>query len=85
MGLITRERNGEGVNTQLIRSITDCYVALGLDDEDEAEEASAMDGQLTVYKQHFEEDFLKRTEEYYAKESATFLEENQVGNRLTCV
>lgn len=23
-----------------------------------------MDGQLTVYKQYFEEDFLKRTEEY---------------------
>lgn len=35
MGLITRERNGEGVNTQLIRSITDCCVALGLDEEDE--------------------------------------------------
>lgn len=35
MGLITRERNGEGVNTQLIRSITDCCVALGLDEEEE--------------------------------------------------
>eukprot|EP00038_Savillea_parva_P013983 m.9764 g.9764 ORF g.9764 m.9764 type:complete len:773 (+) comp2673_c0_seq1:137-2455(+) len=80
MGLITRERNGEGVNTQLIRSITDCCVALGLDEDDEAhgDEGSAMDGQLAVYKQFFEEDFLKRTEEYYAKESATFLEENQV-------
>jgi len=78
MGLITRERNGEGVNTQLIRSITDCCVALGLDEEDETEETNVMDGRLTVYKQYFEEDFLKRTEDYYAKESATFLEENQV-------
>mmetsp|Transcript_21702 Transcript_21702/g.56653 ORF Transcript_21702/g.56653 Transcript_21702/m.56653 type:complete len:776 (+) Transcript_21702:89-2416(+) len=78
VGMITRERNGEGVNTQLLRSITDCFVALGLDEEDEAEETNVMDGQLTVYKQFFEDDFLKSTEEYYTEESVAFLEENQV-------
>lgn len=35
MDLITRERNGEKVNTQLIRRITDCYVVLGLDADSE--------------------------------------------------
>ena len=63
MGLIERERNGEKVNTQLIRNITDCFVALGLDDDDDPE-GSAITGQLSIYKKYFEESFLQRTEEY---------------------
>jgi len=76
MGLIERERNGEKVNTQLIRNITDCFVALGLEEDEESE--GGMNGELTVYKKHFEDAFLQRTEEYYVKESTAFLQENPV-------
>jgi len=79
MNLITRQRNGEGVSTQLIRGITDCFVALGLDQSDEAnDEAGGPHGQLVVYKEYFEKDFLLRTNEYYQNESAAFLQDNQV-------
>eukprot|EP00040_Diaphanoeca_grandis_P032782 m.199442 g.199442 ORF g.199442 m.199442 type:complete len:776 (-) comp32734_c0_seq1:2185-4512(-) len=77
MGLIERERNGEKVNTQLIRNITDCFVALGLE-EDEESDVGGVNGQLAVYKKYFEEGFLQRTEEYYIKESTRFLQENPV-------
>lgn len=77
MGLIERERNGEKVNTQLIRNITDCFVALGLDEEEDPEGGSIA-GQLSIYKKYFEESFLQRTEEYYIKESTAYLQENPV-------
>lgn len=76
VGLITRERDGEKVNTQLIRNITDCYVALGLEEEEDMEVDMA--GQLSVYKEHFEKEFLQRTDEYYIKESTSFLQDNPV-------
>lgn len=81
MTMITRERDGETVNTQLIRSVTDSFVSLGVEEENE-NEASTHNSPLAVYKKCFEEDFLSTTEEYYIKESATFLEQNPVTEYL---
>ena len=56
MDLITRERNGEKVNTRLIRGVIDCFVALGL--EEEETEIGKTVGQLSVYKE-FEKVFFQ--------------------------
>eukprot|EP00054_Salpingoeca_dolichothecata_P008094 m.46259 g.46259 ORF g.46259 m.46259 type:complete len:754 (-) comp17502_c0_seq1:67-2328(-) len=72
--LVKRERDGEMINTSLIKGVVDCFVALGL----EADDAGRHIGTLVVYKNHFEEVFLKDTEEYYTRESDSFLHENPV-------
>jgi len=47
-------------------------VSLGLDESDSTKST------LEVYKQYFEEPFLKATSEYYLQESKQFLAENSV-------
>ena len=77
MELIDRERNGETVNSVLMRKITDQYVALGLGVDEEGEEAMVQ-STLGVYKTYFEEGFLARTADYYRAESSAFLSSNSV-------
>lgn len=77
MELITRDRDGDTINTLLVRKMTDCFVALGLDDNTE-EQPSSVNGQLQVYRDHFEKPFLEATSEYYQKDSDNFLQENSV-------
>lgn len=79
MTLVTRARDGEVVNTQLMRNITDLLVALGYeDDDDDDTHESSVNGQLAVYRRAFEEGFLTQTSEYYRAESGKFLEENSL-------
>jgi len=77
MEMIVRDRNQEKVNTQLIRQVTDCFVALGLEEDEENDEGNHI-GQLAVYKEHFEKAFLEKTSDFYTKESDAFLEQNPV-------
>jgi cullin 1 len=77
MNLVVRDRNGEAINTGLIRQMTTCLVDLGLQEDDDAESSEQM-GQLAVYKEHFEKAFLDKTEEFYVAESDAFLEQNPV-------
>lgn len=81
MDLIHRDRKGEKINTQLIRNVTDCFVALGLDEDDDNEH-DRLAGPLAVYKEHFEKDFLLKTCEFYKEESVAFLEQNPVTEYL---
>lgn len=70
--LIERQRNGETVETSLIKNVVDSFVALGLDDADSAKTT------LDIYRKYFEEPFVAATEVYYKTESEKFVSENSV-------
>ncbi|KAE9415044.1 hypothetical protein Angca_008267 [Angiostrongylus cantonensis] len=78
--LIRRERNGETVCRKLIRDVTDCYVELGIEEDESPTQdrtsQSNPNAKLRVYMDYFEAKFLKETENYYANEAQIFLESN---------
>mmetsp|Transcript_36846 Transcript_36846/g.90172 ORF Transcript_36846/g.90172 Transcript_36846/m.90172 type:complete len:775 (-) Transcript_36846:79-2403(-) len=72
LNMIEKDRNGERVDYGVIADTTQCYVRLGLNRENPKENT------LDVYKDHFEQDFLKATDVYYTVESTAFINENGV-------
>ncbi|KAF9534666.1 ubiquitin-protein ligase [Crepidotus variabilis] len=74
--LITQQRNGETIDQGLVKKVVDSFVSLGLDIADPNKEC------LDVYREQFETPFIQATEQYYKKESETFLAENSVPDYL---
>lgn len=74
--LITQQRNGEVIDQGLVKKIVDSFVSLGLDNADPNKEC------LDIYKEHFESPFIDATEQYYKKESESFLAGNSVSDYL---
>lgn len=70
--LIEASRNGEAVDTSLIKKSIESFVALGLDETD------ANRTNLDVYKEAFEKPFIIQTEKYYTAESNAYIAENSV-------
>ncbi|CAG8586993.1 797_t:CDS:10 [Ambispora leptoticha] len=70
--LIQRQRNGETVETGLIKLVVESFVSLGLDDADSTKST------LDVYRDHFEKPFVEATQNYYKTESEKFVSENSV-------
>ncbi|KAJ3340603.1 hypothetical protein HDU93_006718 [Gonapodya sp. JEL0774] len=67
-----RQRNGETIESGLIKAVVESFVALGLDENDSKKTT------LDVYKVYFEKPFLDATDAYYTAESEKFLAENSV-------
>ncbi|KAG8775933.1 hypothetical protein FRC12_001188, partial [Ceratobasidium sp. 428] len=74
--MIEKQRNGESIDTGLVKKVIDSFVSLGLDDNDQNK------AQLDVYQKEFEKPFIEATEKYYSQESATFLQEHSVPEYL---
>ncbi|KAF9405028.1 hypothetical protein BGZ94_003806 [Podila epigama] len=70
--LIERQRNGESVETGLLRNVVTSFVSLGLDENDSKKTT------LEIYRDYFEKPFVSATEVYYKMESEKFLSENSV-------
>lgn len=74
--LIAQQRNGESIDQGLVKKVVDSFVSLGLDNSDPNKEC------LDIYREHFESPFIEATEQYYKKESESFLAENSVSDYL---
>ncbi|KIY67142.1 Cullin-domain-containing protein [Cylindrobasidium torrendii FP15055 ss-10] len=74
--LIEQQRDGQPIDSALVKSVVDSFVSLGLDESDPTKVC------LDVYRDHFESPFLAASETYYKKESQAFLAENSVPEYL---
>lgn len=70
--LVEKQRNGETIETAMVKSIVDSFVSLGLDENDSTKST------LDVYRKFFEFPFLEATTAYYQIESKQFVAENSV-------
>ncbi|KAG5438688.1 hypothetical protein PCANB_002408 [Pneumocystis canis] len=72
LNTIERQRNGESVNTSLLKNVIDSYVSLGLDEKNSSKLV------LDVYNNFFEKPFIASTEIYYKEEAEKYLAENSI-------
>ncbi|KAJ9116957.1 hypothetical protein QFC22_004615 [Naganishia vaughanmartiniae] len=74
---IENHRNGEEVDTTLLKGVIDSFVTLGMEDDSAVRRAS-----LELYKEKFQTPFLEATKAHYKKESQAFLAENSISDYL---
>ncbi|KEP45453.1 putative SCF complex protein cullin 1, partial [Rhizoctonia solani 123E] len=68
--IIEKERDGENIDSGLVKKVIDSFVTLGLNVSDQNQ------AQLDVYQKEFQTPFLEATEKYYARESAIFFQKH---------
>ncbi|EGF77757.1 hypothetical protein BATDEDRAFT_13800 [Batrachochytrium dendrobatidis JAM81] len=69
---ITKQRNGETIDTGLLKTIVESCVSIGLDENDSRKST------LDIYKIYFEAPFIDATESYYKAESEMFTTQNPI-------
>ncbi|ODQ65741.1 cullin [Nadsonia fulvescens var. elongata DSM 6958] len=72
LNLIQRERHGETIATVGVKKIIQCFVSLGLDENDTKKV------NLSIYREYFESPFLQTTAVFYTEESKSFLQTNSI-------
>lgn len=70
LGMIDAQRNGQVVESSLLKTAIDSYVSLGMDDADVTRV------NVDIYRSEFQQPFLAATEAFYRAESAAFLAAN---------
>ncbi|CZT06180.1 probable SCF complex member Cullin 1 [Rhynchosporium agropyri] len=70
--MVERQRHGETIEHNQIKSIVDSFVSLGLDEADPTKST------LDVYRYNFEKPFLEATKVFYQAESKQFVAENSI-------
>ncbi|KAI6244043.1 hypothetical protein M3Y99_00073600 [Aphelenchoides fujianensis] len=85
--LIQQERNGEKITTKLLSCVIGSYLELGCNESRENANAPpgarpAEQSKNGVYKRFFETPFLSDTRDYYAAESASFVQQHTVTDYL---
>ncbi|WVR06630.1 hypothetical protein IAU60_003662 [Kwoniella sp. DSM 27419] len=73
---VEQQRNGESIDSGLLKKVIESYVSLGLD------EADAQRQNLDVYREYFQTPFLSATEQYYKAESSAFVSNNSVSDYM---
>lgn len=68
--LIVEQRNGAIVDQELVKKVTDSFVALGIDEENLTKES------LDIYKEQFEELYVKETSTYITTKLEAFITES---------
>ena len=72
LNMVEKQRLGEVIEQQKIKSVVDSFVSLGLDDTDSSKST------LEVYRYFFERPFVTATETFYKQESQQFMSDNTV-------
>ncbi|CAF0962912.1 unnamed protein product [Adineta steineri] len=82
--LIKKERDGEKVETSLIRQVVQCYVSAGFteDERKDKKHQISISPLLSTYIEYFEKPFIKETEQYYLHESNNYLEKNSINSYI---
>jgi cullin 1 len=81
--MIEKQRNGEMIDHNLIKITLDSYVTLGF------EVSTKVDATLNIYKDHFQNDFLEQTKQYYSHHAKAYLSDHTipeyVDHALKCI
>ncbi|KAI8908568.1 Cullin, partial [Gorgonomyces haynaldii] len=74
--LVSKQRNGEAIDTNLIKKAVESFVSLGLDESDSKRQT------LDLYKTYFEAPFIAATESFYKSASESFISANTIPDYL---
>lgn len=72
------DRNGEKINTTLMKSIVQSFVQLGVTNAGLDDTSRFYSPETHVYREEFEKLFLTETERYYSRESDDYIQQNSV-------
>ncbi|KAK0553485.1 ubiquitin ligase (cullin) of SCF [Tilletia horrida] len=72
---IEKQRNGDAIDSSLLKTVIDSFVSLGIDQSDNTNNNRV---QLDLYRSAFEEPFIGASQTYYEQESRAFVAANTV-------